>query len=206
MCGKFVLRSDWKNIAGEFDLEDTNQIIVPAGDIYPGSDAACIIRNNRDNLGVILCWGFFPQWAKQKSRGNLVINARAETLAQKPAFRDAFQKRRCLIAADGFYEWSKEKSQFYFYLQNKKPFGLAGIYEPAIIPGNAKSSFVIITTSPNELIAPVHDRMPVIIPADKQSLWLDDSKYNINELKPLFDPYPASEMTMNLAKFSASHI
>ena len=199
MCGKFILISDWKNIAGEFDLQDTGQFPASAGDVYPCSDAACIIRMDSKNIAVNLHWGFSPEWAKQKSRSNLLINARAETLSRKPTFRDAFQKRRCLIAADGFYEWSKEKKQFKFSLQNKKPFGLAGIYEPAIVPGNAKSSFVIITTSPNELIAPLHDRMPVIIPADKRSLWLDNGKYDISKLKLLFDPYPALEMAMNKA-------
>lgn len=206
MCGKFVLINDWKNIAGEFDLDDTNEFAVPAGDIYPGSDAACIIRLNAKNHGANLHWGFSPSWAKQKTRGSLLINARAETLSEKPVFRSAFQKRRCLIIADGFYEWSKEKMQFYVHLQNKKTFGLAGIYEPAIVPGNAKSSFVIITTRPNVLIAPLHDRMPVIIPADKQSVWLDNSGYDINKLKPLFDPYPASEMVMRKAEISALHI
>ena len=206
MCGKFVLISNWKNIAGEFDLEDTNQIPVPAGDIYPGHDATCIIHRGKNYHGVNLHWGFFPRWANRKSRGNMLINARAETLSQKASFRDAFQRRRCLIVADGFYEWSKEKKQFGFFLLNKKPFGLAGIYEPAIVPGDAQSSFVIITTSPNELIAPLHDRMPVIIPADKQSLWLENGEYDIRKLTPLFNPYPASEMAMCEAGFPALHI
>jgi putative SOS response-associated peptidase YedK len=206
MCGKFVSISNWKNIAGEFDLGDTNQIPVTPGDIYPGQDAACIIRMGKNNYGVNLHWGFFSRWANRKSSGSLLINARAETLSQKASFRDAFQRRRCLIAADGFYEWSKEKKQICFFLLNKKPFGLAGIYEPAIVPGAAQSSFVIITTSPNDLIAPLHDRMPVIIPADKQSLWLENGEYDIRKLTTLLNPYPASEMAMCEAGFPASHI
>ncbi|OPY86657.1 MAG: putative SOS response-associated peptidase YedK [Smithella sp. PtaU1.Bin162] len=206
MCGKFALVSDWSNIAGAFGLAATDQFFAPRGDIYPASDAACIIRRGTKNFGTVMQWGFSPVWGKQKVRKSLLINARAETLSRKPAFRDAFPKRRCLIVADGFYEWSKEKTQFYFCLRNHQPFGLAGLYEEVSMSGSAKASFVIITTVPNELIAPVHDRMPVIISEGKQSLWLDNSKYDINELVPLFNPYPASEMAIRPAEFPAKGV
>jgi putative SOS response-associated peptidase YedK len=204
MCGRFVLISNVGQIAEEFNLTDMSSS-VPFGDIHPGKTAACVIAEGKKNRLLILTWGFSPPWSKQATKSGLLINARAETLAEKPTFQGAFQKRRCLIAADGFYEWSKEKKQYYFYLQNRKPFGLAGIYEPELPATGKEASFVIITTSPNKLIAPVHNRMPVIIPHDKQSLWLDNSRYEKTELQPLMAPYPAQEMEMRPEAFATGH-
>ena len=205
MCGRFVLISNLGQIAEEFNLTDMSSS-VPFGDIHPGKTAACVIAEDKKNRLLILPWGFSPPWSKQATKSGLLINARAETLAEKPTFREAFQKRRCLIAADGFYEWSKEKKQFYFYLQNRKPFGLAGIFdEPGLSVTGKEASFVIITTSPNKLIAPVHNRMPVIIPHDKQSLWLDNANFEKTELQSLMSPYPAQEMEMRPGAFIVGH-
>jgi putative SOS response-associated peptidase YedK len=206
MCGRFVLISKVDQIAEEFNLADIASSSVASGDIHPGQKAACIISENRKNRLLVLPWGFSPQWSKQTTKSKLLINARSETLSEKPTFREAFQKRRCLIAADGFYEWSKEKKQYYFYLQNRKPFGLAGIYEETELPATGKeASFVIITTSPNRLISPIHNRMPVIIPHDKQSMWLDNEKYDKSQLQSLTAPYPAQEMEMRPGAFIAGH-
>jgi putative SOS response-associated peptidase YedK len=205
MCGRFVLISDVGKIAGEFAVSDINKTLASTGDIYPGQNCACIIKEEAKNVLANLHWGFSPRWIKQKMQDKLLINARAETLADKPTFRDAFQRRRCLIAADGFYEWSAEKKPFYLYMQNKKPFGLAGIYEPAAAD-DTLASFVIITTEPNELIAAMHKRMPVIIPAAQRSLWLDNSKYDPGKLLSLLIPYPAAEMAMRPAEFTARRI
>jgi putative SOS response-associated peptidase YedK len=206
MCGKFVLSGDWEIIAQEFDLAATENALSATGDVHPGQDSACIIRTAAGNSIVYLHWGFVPRSAAWRSKTRLLINARSETLDEKPAFSDAFRSRRCLIAASGFYEWTKGKRPFYFYSGNGRPFGLAGIYEPAIAPGNPRSSFVVITTSPNKLIAPLHDRMPAIIPADQRSLWLDCSHYDRKNLKSLLAPYPDSEMKMREADFSAPRI
>jgi putative SOS response-associated peptidase YedK len=203
MCGRFVLIGDWGKIAQEFDLSETESTLSATGDIYPGQDSACIIRTETGNSVVNLHWGFVPKWATPKLKTKLLINARAETLGEKPAFSDAFQKRRCLIVAFGFYEWTEGKKPFYFYLRSGQPFGLAGIYEAAITPGGPKSSFVIITTGPNKLIASLHDRMPVIIPVDKRFLWLDYSQYDKDRLKSLLVPYPEAEMEMRQAEFTA---
>ena len=204
MCGRFVLISNLGQIAEEFNLTDMSSS-VPFGDIHPGKTAACVINEDKKNRLLILPWGFWPQWSKQSNNSKSLINARAETLAEKPTFQGAFQKKRCLIPADGFYEWSKEKKQFYFYLQNRKPFGLAGIYEQGLSVTGKEASFVIITTSPNKLIAPVHNRMPVIIPHDKQSLWLDNGRYEKTELQSLMAPYPAQEMEMRPGAFATGH-
>ena len=203
MCGRFVLVSSWEKIAGEFDLSETDNNFSTAGDIHPGQDSTCIIRDGTINKSVSLHWGFISPWLKQKPGSKLLINARAETLAEKLIFRDDFQKRRCLIVADGFYEWTKEKKPFYFYLKNGQPLGLAGIYEPATAEGAPKASFVIITTSPNKIIAPLHDRMPVIIPADQRCLWLDQSLYDKTQLQSLLVSYPEAEMAMRQAEFTA---
>ena len=202
MCGRFVLISNLSQIAEEFNLKDMTASSVPFGDIHPGQKAACIIAENGKSRLANLAWGFSPRWSKQTAASKLLINARAETLAEKPTFREAFQHRRCLIAADGFYEWSPEKKQFYFYLQNRKPFGLAGIFDEPDIPAMDKAaSFVIITTTPNKLIAPVHNRMPVIIPQDKQALWLDNVNFEKSGLQSLLTPYPASQMEMQPGAF-----
>jgi putative SOS response-associated peptidase YedK len=206
MCGRFVLSGDWEKIAQEFDLNEIESTRWATGDIHPGQDSACIIRTETGNSVINLHWGFTPQWATLKSKTKLLINARAETLDEKPSFADAFQKRRCLIVAFGFYEWAAEKKLFYFYLRNDQPFGLAGIYQPAITPSGLKSSFVIITTSPNKLIAPLHDRMPVIISVNKRSLWLDCSQYDKDRLQSLLVPYPEAEMEMRQAEFTARRI
>jgi putative SOS response-associated peptidase YedK len=206
MCGRFVLISNVGQIAEEFNLADISSSSVSSGDIHPGQKAACVISEDKKNRLLILPWGFSPPWSKQATKSGLLINARAETLAEKPTFKEAFQKRRCLIAADGFYEWSKEKKQYYFYLQNRRPFGLAGICdEPELPATGCEASFVIITTSPNRLISPIHNRMPVIIPRDKQSLWLDNGRYEKTELQSLMTPYPAHEMEMRPGAFITGH-
>lgn len=206
MCGKFVLISDWSKIAGEFGLEESNQTYTPRGDIYPAAGAACIVSREGKNTCAVLHWGYAASWKKQSGRSGLIINARGETLSQKPAFRDAFRKRRCLIAADGFYEWSKEKIQYEFTLRSNKLLGLAGLYEEAIVSGDTGASFVIITTSPNELVSSVHNRMPAIIPESKYALWLDNSRYDENRLQELLIPYPASDMSMRGVNGSAPRI
>jgi putative SOS response-associated peptidase YedK len=127
-----------------------------------------------------------------------LINARAETVDKKPSFRDAFKKRRCLIVADGFYEWKREgnkKMPLYYYLKSGRPFGFAGLYETWITPDKKQiNTCTIITTSANELIAPVHDRMPVILSNDQEKVWLGSNPSDVPALLSLLKPYPADEM------------
>jgi len=145
----------------------------------------------------ILRWGFIPGWAKDMKISYRMINARAETLAQKPAFRTAFNKRRCIIAADGFYEWlhsGKTKQPFFVHMKNGAVFGFAGLWESWNSPeGSTVESCTIITTSANDLVGKIHDRMPVILHPARYEAWLQDYT-PVQTLQQLLMPYPAEEM------------
>jgi putative SOS response-associated peptidase YedK len=129
-----------------------------------------------------------------------MFNARAETIAEKPSFKNAFQKRRCLIPADGFYEWQKlgkVKKPFRFSLKSGEPFGFAGLYETWFPPDRQQiNTCTIITTEPNDLIKPIHERMPVILSKDKEAIWIDLENQNQKELLSVLKPYAAEDMTM----------
>jgi putative SOS response-associated peptidase YedK len=145
-------------------------------------------------------WGLIPSWAKDTQIGNRMINARAETLAEKPAFRAAFRRRRCLVLADGFYEWradalTKRKTPMYIQLESREPFGFAGLWEIwTSRDGSEVRSCTIITTEPNQLITPIHNRMPVIIPPDNYEQWLAPQELPLQQLQSMLVPYPAGEM------------
>ena len=197
MCGRFVLISDLKNIQKNFNIEDISCEHQPSWNIAPSQSVPVVIRHNGINHLVCFRWGLIPSWSKDSSIANKLINARAETVDQKPSFKDAFKKRRCLIVADGFYEWKREgnkKMPLYYYLKSGRPFGFAGLYETWISPDKKEiNTCVIITTAANELIAPVHDRMPVILSNDQEKVWLDSDAADISGLKSI-KPYPAYEM------------
>ncbi len=146
----------------------------------------------------IFRWGLIPYWAKDESIGNKLINARAETLEEKPSFRKSFEQKRCLILADGFYEWKKEgrvKKPHRITLHDGKPFAFAGLWNSWVSPtGQTINSCTIITTTPNRLMEPIHNRMPVILPQDMESLWLDERLISSNEVKGLLRPFPAEQM------------
>lgn len=144
-----------------------------------------------------LKWGLVPHWADDHAIGNRMINARAESVATKPAFRQAFKLRRCLIVADGFYEWQKSgrhKQPYYIRLKDDGPFGFAGLFERWTKAEPAVESCTIITTDANELVAGIHNRMPVIVPAEAYELWLSPDTQEIELLQSLLRPYSASEM------------
>ena len=144
-----------------------------------------------------LKWGLVPHWADDAKIGNRMINARADSVATKPAYREAFKARRCLVVADGFYEWQKSgrrKQPYYLRLRHDGPFGFAGVWERWSQAGQKIESCSIITTEANELVAGIHDRMPVIIPPEAYELWLSPDTQEIELLQSLLRPYPASEM------------
>jgi putative SOS response-associated peptidase YedK len=145
-------------------------------------------------------WGLIPSWSKDPAIGDRMINARAETLAEKASFRNAYRRRRCLILADGFYEWKqnpdmKSKQPVYIRLKNNQPFAFAGLWEIWKSPeGSEVRSCTIITTEPNSLLEPIHNRMPVILPPDMYNRWLATEDQQPAQLNELLIPYPAAEM------------
>lgn len=197
MCGRIVLASDFSSIAREFNVDLTPPELTPSYNIAPGQDIILIIHDKVHRL--IQCrWGFVPTWSNDPSAGYKMINARAETVAEKPAFKSAFKKHRCLIVADGFYEWrKKDKRKFpvYIHLKSGKPFGLAGLYNSWASPERKQiCTCTIITTRTNTLLEPIHNRMPVIIPKEKQDLWLNPDVQDKTIVLPLLEPYPSDEM------------
>ena len=198
MCGRFALISEAAAIAERFDVRDGYYDFKPEWNITPGQHIGAVIRREGRNYLVPLLWGLIPSTAKDPSIGYKLINARAETIDVKPSFRSAFSKRRCLIVADGFYEWKKvgtKKVPLYFHLKSKEPFGLAGLYETWTSPDKKEViSCAIITTEANELIAPIHDRMPVIVPKKDERVWISDSMADRAVLLSILKPYPAEEM------------
>lgn len=197
MCGRFVLFSPIMTIAKEFHVDQYSLDIKPSYNIAP-SQNILIIRNEGKTIITRCRWGFLPSWAKDRSIAYKMINARSETVAEKPAFRAAFKKQRCLIAADGFYEWKKEgkaKIPFFIKLKSDKPFGFAGLFNVWTSPeGEDISTCTIITTEANTLLAKIHDRMPVILPGKNHDLWLDPDIHESKELLPLLKPYPSKEL------------
>ena len=197
MCGRFVCSSPLREISEAFGVQ------LPSLDFKPSYNTAptqkILIINNEGKKQIVYCkWGFVPSWAKDFSIGNRMINARAETVATKPAFRSAFKKRRCLIIANGFFEWLTEgrrKVPVYIKLKSDKLFGFAGLYNTWISPeGEAVCTCTIITTEANELLSEVHDRMPVIVPRDKEDYWLDPKNEDYEGLIAMLKPYPPREM------------
>jgi len=200
MCGRFALKAPPRTIQEHFHLPETIEL-SPRFNIAPSQTIAVVrcLQGEKTRQLVMLRWGLIPPWAKDMKIGYKMINARSETLAQKPSFRAAFKKRRCLIVADGFYEWKhagRIKEPFYVQLENGAVFGFAGLWESWKSPdGNIVESCTVITTSANELIRKIHDRMPVILlPADYET-WLQDSTPE-QRLQQLLAPYPAEVMEM----------
>lgn len=203
MCGRFFLISDLAKIAEEFGVEKILSDFVPDRNIAPGRYIPVLINQNGQNIIASLRWGLIPSWAKDSSIGNKMINARAETIAIKPSFKNAFQRRRCLIPVDGFYEWQKSgkaKKPFSISLTSGVPFGLAGLYETWMSPEKEPiHTCTIITTEANELIQSIHDRMPVIVNKEYYNFWIDPDNSDQTGLLAILKPYPASEMTMSPA-------
>jgi Uncharacterized conserved protein len=201
MCGRFILLTDLRVITESFNVRNVACEYRPGNNISPGQQIAAVLRKDDQNSLVDFRWGLIPSWAKDPSIGYKMFNARAETIAEKPSFKNAFQKRRCLIPADGFYEWQKIgriKKPLRFSLQSGEPFGLAGLYETWISPEKKPvNTCTIITTEPNDLLRPIHDRMPVILPKDLEAVWIDPDNHNQKELLSILKPYPSDGMTMS---------
>lgn len=198
MCGRFVLVTDLSKISECFNIQGSAGDCNTGWNISPGQNISAVIQKNGQNIVESFLWGLIPYWAKDPSIGNKLINARAETIGEKPSFRFAFRKRRCLIVVDGFYEWKtegKKKIPLYFYFKSGEPFGLAGLHESWMSPDQKQvNTCTIITTDSNSLISSIHDRMPVIIPKELEQTWLKENIEDKSLLLSILRPYPANEM------------
>jgi putative SOS response-associated peptidase YedK len=197
MCGRFTLSVSKENIGRAFSLKQVPDIVAQYN-IAPTQMVGVVLHpsNADENEFHYLRWGLIPSWAKDGGMGAKLINARAETVAEKPSFRSAFKHRRCLILADGFYEWQRledKKQPFYFRLKDGL-FGFAGLWEQWESPEAEITSCAIITTEANELMEPVHNRMPVIVAPEDYDLWLDPLQ-KPEPLQQLLKPYPTEKMT-----------
>ncbi|MDZ7957603.1 MAG: SOS response-associated peptidase [Aulosira sp. DedQUE10] len=200
MCGRFTLNQTAAALAQAFELESFPDLAAQYN-IAPTQMVATVLHKPESDKREFqrLRWGLIPSWAKDPGTGAKLINARAETVAEKPSFRSAFKHRRCLVLADGFYEWQRKqhkKQPFYFRLQNEQPFAFAGLWEKwQSSSGEEIASCTILTTAANELLQPIHDRMPVILAPNDYNLWLDPQQETPQALQPLLRPYPAAAMT-----------
>jgi putative SOS response-associated peptidase YedK len=196
MCGRFTLRYSAAAFAGQLGLFDF-PALEPRFNIAPTQSIAVIRNRDGQREAAELHWGLIPSWADDPSIGNRMINARGETVASKPSFRSAFKQRRCLILADGFYEWQKvgkAKQPFYFTMRDGGVFALAGLWERWKREPVTIESATIITTEANDLLRSMHDRMPVILTLDDCQRWLDPQLSDASKLEPMLKPYPADEM------------
>ncbi|MBD2209136.1 SOS response-associated peptidase [Calothrix sp. FACHB-156] len=200
MCGRFTLNQTAAALAQAFELEIVPDLAAQYN-IAPTQMVATVLCKPESDKREFqqLRWGLIPSWSKDLGIGAKLINARAETVAEKPSFRSAFKHRRCLVLADGFYEWQKKqnkKQPFYFRLQDEKPFAFAGLWERwQSSSGEEIASCTILTTAANELLEPIHDRMPVILAPEDYNQWLDPQTQSYEVLEPLLHPYPAAAMT-----------
>ncbi|SIT83819.1 SOS response-associated peptidase [Edaphobacillus lindanitolerans] len=200
MCGRFTLYVPYAELIERFSA--TAAIVESdyeaSYNIAPSQQVVAVINDgNRNRLGK-LKWGLIPRWADDPKIGSRLINARAETVADKPSFREAFKRRRCLIPADSFYEWKKadgQKKPMRIRLKGEEVFGIAGLWETWVSPDGEKvHSCTAITTKPNGLMAEIHDRMPVILPKEKEALWLDPGNRDTEALRELLVPFDAARM------------
>jgi putative SOS response-associated peptidase YedK len=198
MCGRYSLVTDIESLSGRFDFKATDLTFRQRFNIAPTHQVLTITNDGSENQARMMKWGLIPFWAKDPKIGYRSINARAETLHEKPMFRQALQKRRCLVIADGFYEWmkvGKNKVQMRITLKSGEAFGFAGLWETWNDPqGELVYSCSIVTTTPNQLIEPIHDRMPVILPKETEHLWLDTKQQSGGDLRSILSPYPALDM------------
>jgi len=197
MCGRFTLTVNPANLQDAFAGFHFPTQFAPRFNIAP-TQPLLAIPNDGSQVADFFIWGLIPSWAKDAKFGSRLINARSETLAEKPSFRGAYKYRRCLILADGFYEWKtvpgqKAKIPHFIFMKSRQPFAFAGLWEDWQSPdGSQLKSCTIITTQPNKMMTPIHNRMPVILPPVAYAQWLDTKSRT--DLQDLLIPYPAGEM------------
>lgn len=199
MCGRFTLAVDTADLQAAFPETSFPAQTAPRYNIAP-TQPVLLIPNTPAQKADFALWGLIPGWSKDPSIASRLINARAETLAEKPSFRGSLKYKRCLIPANGFYEWktipgSKTKIPHYIRLESGQPFAFAGLWDEWHSPdGSLIKTCTIITTEPNELMSTLHNRMPVILNPAEYHLWLDPAPRRAEDLTPLLRPYPSEAM------------
>ena len=198
MCGRFTLTADQDSFEDRFSLTGFDLGWVPSFNIAPTQEVLTVTNDGSENRPELMRWGLVPSWTKDPKIGNRMINARSETLTEKPSFRTAFKRRRCLIPADGFYEWKREGKAKKPMLITANPgglFALAGLWETWKQPDDSwLLTCAIITTSANEFMKSIHDRMPVILPRESEASWLDPEEQDTAMLSELLLPYDSGRM------------
>ncbi|MDF2814816.1 MAG: response associated peptidase [Paenibacillus sp.] len=201
MCGRFTITVTLEELVVRFTMNRTSfPFHRPKYNVAPGQMILAVIHDGQANRIGELKWGLVPSWTKDEKIGSGIINARAETLIQKPSYRIPLERKRCIIPADSFYEWRKNptgkgKQPMRIQLKSGGLFGMAALYDTWLTPDGGKlSTCAIITTESNALIAPIHERMPVILRPEDEDTWLDRNNHDSRKLLTLLKPYPADEM------------
>ncbi len=203
MCGRFMLTIVEDRLDKLLGVDFAVWELISRYNVAPTQPVLAVRQNGGKRESVMLRWGFVPSWAKDVAIGNRMINARSETAHEKPAFKNAFKRRRCLIPADGFYEWrrtekgggAKGRQPYLITMADEQPFAMAGLWEHWQDPaGNELETCTILTTAANAMVGELHDRMPVILDPEDYSNWLDTSTEDITTAKALCRPYPAELM------------
>src|SRR5881409_1355727 len=200
MCGRYTLKTPVEQLSEKFQFPEIIPL-KPRYNIAPSQPVAVVrlVPDDTERKLAMLRWGLLPAWVKDPTKVQQPINAKAETAAEKPMFRGAFKRRRCLIPADGFYEWKQEggrKQPVYIRMKDGEPFAFAGLWERWVgEEDDYIESCTILTTEPNELLVQVHNRMPVILDAKDYELWLDPDVQEVTRLKPLMHPFSPEQMT-----------
>ena len=199
MCGRFTLKTPVETLAEVFELPTAPEL-PPRFNIAPSDAVAAVRVAGPEPVRelALLRWGLVPPWAEEPKAGSRMINARAETVATNGAFRSAFRRRRCLVPADGFYEWQRQehgKQPFYIHMRDDAPFAFAGLWEVwEGKDGTVLETCTVITTEPNELMQPIHNRMPVILDRADYARWLDPRMNDPELLKAFLRPFPSEKM------------
>ncbi|AUH74214.1 SOS response-associated peptidase [Legionella sainthelensi] len=197
MCGRFAYVASYEKLKYQFHLSNSVEI-TPRFNIAPGADVICLVKTDTNELqSVVLRWGLIPGWATDRKKIGSFINARAETLFEKPAFRNAMKSKRCLMPMSGFYEWHMEKGvkqPYFFRKNNQELLAVAAFWDMWQSETEVLYSCCLITTDANLLMQSVHHRMPAILDAEAQSLWLDNSQCPKEKLLALLKPYPYEDL------------
>ena len=204
MCGRFTLKAPNKVKLKSLNRSDFDDLI-PRYNIAPTQDILTVVQRDSTRETMLMQWGLIPFWSKEPKG---IINARVETIDEKASFAESFQRRRCLIVADGFYEWERHgkiAQPYYFQMENEEPFTFAGIWDQWRSGERLITSCAIITTTANALLATIHNRMPVILGGELHDLWLDENA-RTTDLKDLLVPFDATEMKSHAVSYDVNDV